>query len=142
MGNSASPSRSATKRKRENNGYNNFFSASKKTRRSDNATPRNNVSSLRIQVPPIRNDNQAKIARLLHEIKKQKKMYKNTIHLDKIFTILKQMNDAKQYLLSALEVRLTTPGRLNPEDVKLIKDLNDEYQTFMNMLYAYARKRS
>jgi hypothetical protein len=93
-------------------------------------------------VPPIRNDNQAKIARLLHEIKKQKKMYKNTIHLDKIFTILKQMNDAKQYLLSALEVRLTTPGRLNPEDVKLIKDLNDEYQTFMNMLYAYARKRS
>jgi hypothetical protein len=69
-------------------------------------------------------------------------MYKNTIRLDEIFTILKQMNDAKQYLLSALEVRLTTPGRLNPEDMKLIKDLNEEYQSFMDMLYGYARKRS
>jgi hypothetical protein len=90
----------------------------------------------------MRNDNQIRIAKWLHEIKKEKRLHGDTIQLEHIFTILKQMIEAKQYLLAALETRLMTPGRLNPEDMKLIKDLNDEYQSFMGMLYAYARKRA
>lgn len=121
--------------------------ATRKRRRGSGSTteasrsPRNNVHSLRIDRPPIRNEYNDNLVRWAHMSKKYRTARGNEIPLEDIVDTMELIRGTQGTLIQKLLEKATTPGRFNPEDARLLRQINEEYAAYMELFLKRARNR-
>jgi hypothetical protein len=128
-----------------NNGRNRTGTRKRKRSESGNgdssSSPRNDVSSLRIQMPPIRNEWNDHVVSWYYKSKKYRAAKKGEIDLEEIVDTIKTMQQAQIKIIDRLMERATTPGRFNPADARLLRQVNEEYNAYMDLFFKHVKPR-
>ena len=127
-----------TRKRRRGQGVVNEVASSRSPSRS--RSPRNNVGSLRIQRPPIRNEYDENLLRWAHMSKKYRTEMGGQISLEDTVKTMELMRGVQATLINKLMEKATTPGRFNPEDTRLLRQINEEYAAYMELFLRHARR--
>ena len=110
------------------------------SRSASSRSARNNVGSLRIQRPPIRNEYNDNLVRWAHMSKKYRTEMGSQISLEDAVKTMELMRGVQATLINKLMEKATTPGRFNPEDTRLLRQINEEYAAYMDLFLRHARR--